>query len=144
MPKCESCGVEIDDITSLMHHHRCKECQAARMTKHWAKDLGEIEAAGIDRTRETDVDFVYHFFSAADAQEMVQKVTLLGHRASLEHTRNKIAEVWSVCCRARMVPSREAIEAVRDSLCDLADDYENWFLGWGVPKSDGKAGGRNQ
>jgi hypothetical protein len=43
---------------------------------------------------------------------------------------------WMVRCRARLLPSEERIIALRDLLCDIADEYQNWFMGFGILRSD--------
>ena len=50
MRNCESCGIAIDD-TSLVCQHRCQACHETYLDELWAKDLHELEAAGLDLTR---------------------------------------------------------------------------------------------
>jgi len=130
--KCESCGIEIDFTTSLAHHQRCKACDDAREAEYWTKTLRELKAAGVDLTREAEIDFVYCFFCASDAEEMAGKVKSLGFEALLQRSQHNLWEEWSVRCRTSMVPSRDSIEAALDTLCEFAYGYENWYHGWGV------------
>jgi hypothetical protein len=131
MQKCATRGININGDTALTFNGRCEKCYKALMDERWAQTLREFETAGINRTRESTFEFVYNLFSPSDAREMVQKVILLGHSATLRQARNKFKS-WEVRCKARLVPTRENLEKMRASLCDVADDYQNWFLGWGV------------
>jgi len=90
----------------------------------------------IDSAREANIEFVYHIFAEADAKEMVEKVRSLGFGTSMKFEPNKLADVWVVRCRVRMMPTSESIDSVRNKLCDLADEYENWFLGWGILREE--------
>jgi hypothetical protein len=112
------------------------------VAEYWEKVQREMQAAGIAANDEADFVFEFHFFAESDAGAMAAAVKGLGHRATTEHRdiEPDNVSVWIVQCWVRTAATEESIDASLDSLCRIADDFDNWFLRWGFPAAETKPG----
>lgn len=93
--------------------------------------LRRMEEAGDDLTRPRGVEFTVIFPNENAAKQFADHVSALGYAASAELTETVADFPWDVIVVKQMVPSHEEIDAVEDSLQQVADIFGGRNDGWG-------------
>ncbi|MBN1911136.1 MAG: ribonuclease E inhibitor RraB [Pirellulales bacterium] len=102
--------------------------------------LRRMEAAGMDLSRECEVEFWHVFDDEDDAEEMCRRLDELGYQAEMlmheegeedEDDEEDLVGI-DVLCTVTMVPTHAAITETEERLAKLAEACGGQADGWGV------------
>ncbi len=95
--------------------------------------LAEMQAAGVDLSKEYSIVFFQLFEQEQQAKAMAEHLAEHFPEVSFSvHADQETANIWDVDCTINMVPSYEAIVAKEAEFEKIAAKFEGYNDGWGI------------
>lgn len=92
--------------------------------------VAQLRGAGVDLSREHEVDFFLVFPTKASADKATAKIVEMGY--TFVAAQGDSARGWQVHLKRSMLVSAEAMVATTRSLSPIAESFGGFYDGWGM------------